>query len=171
MITTIIILSILVLVGILLIIFFLNYSKLTFLSSKTNYVNDLISQDLEKKYELIIKIHALIKKTLRAKKDYLVGLNNLLENNKTNQDLDDELNNYEKTINDLISDYTKLSNNKDIKTNLNSIKDVNEKLDASKFYFNKHTSELSKLSTHFPSNIIAKMMRIRIIPVYNTQEK
>ena len=111
----IIFLIIIVLIGVLSLIFFSLYNKISYLLSKTKYAEDLIDKSLDKKYKLLIKMNGSIKKTLHAKKDYLADINKIKELEIDNEEKDEKLSEYSVTARNLISDYTKLSNNKNIK--------------------------------------------------------
>jgi len=165
-----IILIILLLIGILAILYFNFYNKLSYLFSKTKYAEDLIDKDLDKKYKLLVKINNLMKKTLHAKKDYLVAINDFSSEELFSSEKDVKLKEYTTTVNNLISDYTKLANHKEIKKQVNNLHEIDEKLDASKTYFNKYMVELSKLSTKLPTSLIAKVNKIKVKQLYETNE-
>ena len=163
-------LLIIILLGILALVVFLIYSKLSYYFNKTDYVNKLIEKDLDKKHSILIKINNQAKKTLHAKKDYLTDITKLNEEELSNQEKDRKLSEYNVTVNNLISDYTKLANNKEIKKQVSNMHEVDEKLDASKTYFNKYMVKLSECSVKFPASIIAKVSKIKVIPLFDTNE-
>lgn len=144
--------------------------RLSYLNKKISYANGLIEENIDKKIKLLIKLNASIKKTLRAKKDYLANINELEADNITNQDKDIKLSEYDTTISNLLTDYTKLANNKDIKKQVQNLYEINEKNDATKTYFNKYIMKLSQTIKKFPNNILSKFMKIKIIPLYETNE-
>ena len=163
-------LLVIIILGILSLLVFVIYSKLSYYFNKTSYVNKLIENDLDKKHSILIKINNQAKKTLHAKKDYLVDISKLNENELTNQEKDIKLTEYNTTVNNLLSDYTKLANHKEIKKQVSNLHDIDEKLDASKTYFNKYMVKLSESSVKFPANIIAKVAKIKVIPLFETNE-
>lgn len=144
--------------------------RLSYLNKKVLYADSLINEHIDKKIKLLIKLNASIKKTLRAKKDYLTELDELNKDGLPNQEKDIKLSAYNITVNNLINDYTKLANNKDIKKQVNNLLEINEKNDATKVYFNKYTMKLSQTIKKFPNNILSKFMKIKIIPLYETNE-
>ena len=107
---------------------------------------------------------------LRAKKYYLSDLDNINNEGLSNHDKDIQLSQYDTTVNNLMNDYTKLANNKDINKQVSSLVELNEKNAATKEYFNKYTLKLSELIKKFPNNILSKFMKIKIIPLYETSE-
>lgn len=145
-------------------------SKLSYLNKKVSYAENLIEDYISKKTKLLVKLNASIKKMLRAKKDYLTGVNELNFDELSNQEKDIKLSEFDVTVNNLISDYTKLANSKDICKQINNLNEINEKCDATKTYFNKYTLKLSQTIKKFPNNILSKFMKIKIIPLYNTNE-
>lgn len=163
-------LLIIILLGVLALLFFAFYSKIAYLLDKTNYVDELIGKDLDSKYELLVKINKTMKKALHAKKDYLNDINNFNSSELFNEEKDIKLSEYDETVDHLVSDYTKLQNHKDIKKELKELAEINEKIDASKTYFNKNMSELSKLYTTFPTNVVSKLAHVKIKTLYQTNE-
>lgn len=144
--------------------------RLSYLNKKISYADNLISDYIKEKIKLLEKLNASIKKTLRAKKDYLTDLSDIDSEMLSNQDKDVKLSEYDLTINNLIADYTKLANNKDIKKQVANLTELNEKIDATKTYFNKYIMKLSQTIKKFPNNILSKFMKIKIIPLYETNE-
>ena len=144
--------------------------RLSYLNKKVQYAEKLIEEYIEKKIKLLTKINASIKKTLRAKKDYLTNIDELNTDSLSTQEKDSKLSEYNVTVNNLLADYTKLSNNKEIKKQVASLIELNEKNDAAKTYINKYVLKLSNVIKKFPNNILAKFMKIKIIPLYETNE-
>lgn len=163
-------LIIIILLGVLSLIFFILYNKVSYLFSKTNYSNDLIEKCLDSKQKLLVKLNTSIKKTLHAKKDYLVDINKLKDAELSSEEKDEKLSEYTKTVKDLISDYTKLSSNKNIKVQIHELYEIDEKLDAYKTYFNKYMTELSANYVKFPTNLIAKISKVKIKKLYQTND-
>ena len=165
-----ILLIVIILVAILLLVFFVIYNKLKYLFDKTIYAEKLIKDELDKKLGCLIKINAQAKKTLRAKKDYLADINSINEEDLSINDLDSKLTNYNVTVSNLISDYAKLANNKEMKKSVDNLYEIDEKLDAAKTYFNNSTTKLISSKSKFPANLIAKIIGIKIRPLFNTNE-
>lgn len=166
----IILLLIIVLLGVLSLIFFVLYNKINYLFSKTKYSDDLIKKCLDNKQKLLIKLNTSIKKTLHAKKDYLVDINKVKDQDLSNEEKDEKLSEYTNTVKNLISDYTKLSTNKNIKSQIKELNEIDEKLDAYKTYFNKYMTELSVNYVKFPTSLVAKLSKIKIKKLYQTND-
>lgn len=163
-------LVIIILLGVLSLVFFILYNKVSYLFSKTKYSDDLIEKCLENKQKLLIKMNSSIKKTLHAKKDYLVDIDKIKEQELTSDEKDEKLSDFTKTVKNLISDYTKLSNSKSIKTQIKELNEIDEKLDAYKTYFNKYMTELSQNYVKFPTNFIARVSKVKIKKLYQTND-
>lgn len=144
--------------------------RLSYLNKKISYAENIIEENINKKIKILVKLNASIKKTLRAKKDYLTELDVLSSDSLSNREKDIKLSEYDVTVNNLISDYTKLANNKDIKKQIDNLVELNEKNDATKTYFNQCTLKLSSSIKTFPNNLLSKFMKIKIIPLYETNE-
>ena len=144
--------------------------RLSYLNKKVLYADKLIEENIDKKVKQLTKLNASIKKVLRAKKYYLSDLDNINNEGLSNHDKDIQLSQYDTTVNNLMNDYTKLANNKDINKQVSSLVELNEKNAATKEYFNKYTLKLSELIKKFPNNILSKFMKIKIIPLYETSE-
>lgn len=146
------------------------HSKITNYYRKTKFAQEKIESNLDKKYKLLEKLNQTVKKILRAKKDYLLNISDYEKEGLSYQEKDQLLTKYNQTVKDLIFDYTKLANNKEIKKQVANLKEINEKIDASKTYFNKYMKILSQYSIKFPINIISRIMKIKITPLYETNE-
>lgn len=163
-------LLIIILLGVLSLIFFILYNKVNYLFSKTKYSDDLIKKCLDNKQKLLVKLNTSIKKTLHAKKDYLVDINKIKEQELTNEEKDEKLSEYTKTVKNLISDYTKLSTNKNVKAQVKDLNEIDEKLDAYKTYFNKYMAQLSANYVNFPTSLVAKISNVKIKKLYQTND-
>jgi len=165
-----IILVIIILIGVISLYFFSSYNKLSYLDNKTKYASDLIKEDLENKYSILSKLNSLMKKTLHAKKNYLQDIDSFNELDLNLEEKDIKLSEFADLADKLVSDYSKLSNNKNIKLKIKDLREIDEKIDASKTYFNKYTTELSKMITKFPVSFIAKITGIKVKTLFQTNE-
>lgn len=168
--TLILIIVIIILIAFLTLTILALYGRLSFLNKRTLYAKDLIEENIDKKIKLLTKLNASIKKTLRAKKDYLTNIDEVNSELISYQDKDRQLSTYDKTVDNLMSDYSKLANNKEIKKQVSALLELNEKNDAAKTYFNKYMMKLSQSINKFPINLFAKIIKIKIIPLYDTNE-
>ena len=162
-----IILIIIIILGIIGIIYINSYNKLQFLKTKIEQAENIADESLRSKYDNIVKINNIIKKTLKNKKDYLKDYVELKDKKISNFELDRELVEATNTIQTLINDYENLENNHDIQEIIYEIKNIDEKLSAAKTYYNKNTTESNQLIRTFPSVIVAKIHKLKTKPYYD----
>ena len=158
-------LIIIIILGILAIIYAINYNNLVTYKLKIDKAEGLIDEALRNKYDLIAKINITIKKVI-TKKDYLKKYIDLKNKRITNYDLDRKLTEAHRLILELKEDNKEL-NTKEINKDLRQIDHINETLISCKSYFNKNTSELNEIIRKFPSNIVAKIHGFKIKPFFD----
>lgn len=158
-----IILYIIILIFIVSLILFLyvaNYNKIQHYKTRIDLAENEIDESLRKKYDIICEINSELKKSL-PKKDYLKKYINLKDEKITNFDTDRSLVECVRLINELL-DEVKKEDKETAEKKLKEIKKVDEKLTASKNFYNKNTTELNDIIRIFPTNIIAKIHKYKI---------
>jgi LemA protein len=160
-------LLIVIAVSVLAIIYINSYNDLQYLKTNIEQAESIIDDSLRTKYDLIAKANTIVKKELKSKKEYFKGLKELKDKKISNFDFDRALIEYQSTLNDLISDHEKLSNNKDLNNIIYEIKSEDERLVSSKDYYNKNTTESNHLIRKFPSLIIAKILHYKVRPYFD----
>ena len=143
------------------------FNKLMHSKTKIDHAEMSIDEALRDKYDLLLKADNIIKAELKSDKTLFKGLDKVKEEEISNFDLERKLAEYSNTLEQIRLDNEKLMNNKEFKELLNNCKNNNEKLQASKSYYNKYTSELNDLVRTFPSNLVARMHRIDIKPFFD----
>ena len=73
-------------------------------------------------------------------------------------------------INKIQDDFPKLEEIKEYRELLNDIRVMDERINASKKYYNKYTSKSNELVRKFPSNIIAKFHNITIRNFFDNKD-
>lgn len=162
-----IILIIIIILGIIGIVYINAYNKLQFLKTKIEQAENIADESLRAKYDNIVKINGIIKKTLKSKKDYLKEYIDLKDKKISNFELDRELIEAMSTIESLINDHEKLENNHDIQEIIYEIKNIDEKLAAAKTYYNKNTTESNQIIRTFPSVLVAKVHKLKTKPYFD----
>lgn len=165
-----ILLIIIIIGGILGIIYITSYNKLQFLKTKIEQAENLADESLRNKFDNIVKINTIIKKTLKSKKDYLKEFVSLRDKKISNFELDRELVEAMSTIDTLISDHEKLQLNHELQDIIYEIKNIDEKLTAAKNYYNKNTTEANQLIRTFPSVIVSKIHKFKIKPYFDGKD-
>ncbi len=161
------VLFILILIGSIAILYIYQYNKLQHSKTKIDQAEYLIDEALRSKYDLLIEADTLSKNELGHDKSFFKGLDKIKKENISNFDLDRKLKDYTGILNQLKVDYPKFGENKELKRILNDNKKIEEKLQASKSFYNKYTSELNDLIRAFPSNIVARMHGMKIKPFFD----
>lgn len=160
-------LFVIIIVGALGILYIFQYNKLQHSKTKIDHAECLIDEALRDRYDVLVRADKLIKAELKSDKTYFKGLDKVKNENISNFDLDRKLTEYVNVAEQIKSDFPDLATNKAFKDILNDDKKISEKLQASKSYYNKYTSELNDLVRQFPSNIVAKMHSIAIKPFFD----
>ena len=154
-------LFIIIIAGALGILYVYNYNKLQHSKTKIDHSESLIDESLRNKYDFLLKIDTFIQNELN-KKTFFNDLEKIKDENISNFDLDRKLKEYENILDQIKLDNSKLQDNKEFKHLINDLKNIDEKLQAVKSYYNKYTSELNDTIRAFPSNIVARII-IKII--------
>jgi len=163
----IILIAILIITTILL-VFFINYTNLKKYNERMQKAEDIISDNLKKKLDLIIKINEKVIKVTN-KKDYLKDFVSLKEKNISNIEKDLKLEEANRIINNLMIDYNKLNKDKDFKKFIKNLRETDELLTSSKNIFNKNALKSNSLIKKIPNNIIAKLVNYRFRSLYNNK--
>lgn len=153
-----IIIIILSLGGIYYIIYF---NKLNDLKTKVMEAEAIIDENLRVKYETLIRISNSLKKHMKSDKNYFKEYEKLRDMNISNFDMDRKLNEGFTLILKIIDDLN-LNNDEELNKEIESIKRLDEKLTATKNYYNKNTSLENAIIRKFPTNIIAKIHKFKI---------
>lgn len=153
-----IIIIILCLGGIYYIIFF---NRLNDLKTKVMEAESIIDENLRLKYDILIRISNSLKKNMKSDKNYFKEYERLNEMNITNFDMDRKLNEGLTLILKMRDDL-RLEDDEDLNNELEKIKRLDEKLTATKNYYNKNTSLENAIIRRFPTNIIARIHNFKI---------
>lgn len=164
-----ILLIIVTLILIAVLIYFIGVSKLKKYKEKMDKAENIIDANLNKKLELIITLNGSIKK-VTGKKDYLKDYISIRDLIITNNEKDMKLEEAVKLINDLTTDFSELSTDKDFIKNNKDLREIDEILVSAKNLFNQNALYSNKLIKNFPYNIIAKISKFRIRSFYNNNK-
>jgi len=144
-----------------------DYNKLNMVKTKIDNANEKIKESLKEKQNLMNKLYAQIKKVVK-KKDYLKEFNALKNKNLSTYELDKELSIHLTTMKTFKDDYKEL-NNDSFNEILESIKEIDQVITASKKFFNKNNNNLIKLLKGH-TKIVAKITGINVKTSYETKE-
>ncbi len=161
-----ILIIIIVIIALALLIYMTGLAKFKELKEKMEKAESIIDSNLTKKLEIIISLNTSIKK-VTGKKDYLKDFVAIKDQIVTNIEKDLKLDEAEKLINDLKTDYNELNTNEEFLKEITSLREVDELLVSAKNLFNQSAIENNKLMKNFPYNIISKIGNFRKRSYYN----
>ena len=158
----IIIIIAIIIVGFITIKYIFSYNKLQELNIKINEAENIIDNELRNKYDLIIRSSNTINKLLKKDVTYYKELEELKNKNISNFEMDRKISEGENLIEQVKNDYASLEDNQDYNEILNSLKESDEILEAAKSFYNKYTTEINLIVKKFPTNMIAKIHKIKV---------
>lgn len=137
------------------------FNKLNDLKTKVMEAEAIIDENLRIKYETLIRISNSLKKHMKSDKNYFKEYEKLRELNISNFDMDRKLNEGFTLILKMIDDLN-LTEDENLNKEIENIKRLDEKLTATKNYYNKNTSLENAIIRKFPTNIIAKIHKFKL---------
>lgn len=153
-----IILIIICLIGI---YYAISFNALNDLKTKIHEAEVIIDETLRLKYDSLIRVSNHIRTHMDSNKNYFKEYEKLKDTNMSNFDVDRKLSEGYTLVLKMIDDLN-LNNNEEIMKEIETIKRLDEKLTATKNYYNKNTSEENDIVRKFPTNIIAKIHGFKI---------
>lgn len=137
------------------------FNKLNDLKTKIMEAESIIDENLRIKYETLIRISNSLKKHLKSDKNYFKEYEKLRDINISNFDMDRKLNEGFTLILKMIDDLN-LNNDEDLNKEIENIRRLDEKLTATKNYYNKNTSLENAIIRKFPTNFIARIHNFKL---------
>lgn len=156
-----IICSLIAILGLLAILYIVLYNRIQVLNIRVNEAETIIDEELRKKYDLILESEAIIKKVTKKEITLFAELKEIKDKDISTFDFDRKTKEAFGVIKQVRLDYDSLEKNKNFLNIINSINDVDEKLEAAKSFYNKYTSKINEVIKKFPSNIIALIHQIK----------
>lgn len=155
-------LTIIVFFGVLSLVYVILYNNLQAHKIKINEAESIIDDLLRKKYDLLEVLKKIIIDDTDINDKSFENFNNLKKINISSFDFERKLTEYNNLIDQIKLDYIKLENNDNFNSNYEDVFKLNERLEATKSFYNRYTSILNKSIKNFPSNIIAKIHHIEV---------
>lgn len=163
-------LILIILLGTISIIYIIYYNKLQDCKIKIDEAETIIDESLRTKYDIILKLEVLIKNNIKETKISFKDLNDLKKESISNFELERKLVDTMLLITKIQEDFPSLEEISDYRMYLNDIRTMDERISASKKYYNKYTSRSNELVRKFPSNIIAKIHHITIKNFFDNKD-
>ena len=164
------ILIILIVGGIGTITYIVYYNALQDCKVKIDEAESMIDEALRSKYDILLKLESIIKNNIKETKINFKDLNDLKKESISNFQLERKLVDTVLLINKIQDDFPELEEQKDYRQLLNDIRVMDERINASKKFYNKYTSKSNELFRKFPSNIIAKFHNITIRNFFDNKD-
>lgn len=155
-------LTIIVFGGVLTAGYIILYNNLQASKIKINEAESVIDELLRKKFDLLTTLKKIIIDSTDVDKKIFNDLDNLQDQNISSFDLERKLTILNTLIEQIRLDYQKLDEEETFNNTYEDIFKLNERLEATKSFYNKYTSLLNKLIKKFPSNILAKIHHIEV---------
>lgn len=164
------ILIILIVCGIGTITYIVYYNALQDCKVKIDEAESMIDEALRSKYDILLKLESIIKNNIKETKINFKDLNDLKKESISNFQLERKLVDTVLLISKIQDDFPELEEQKDYRELLNDIRVMDERINASKKFYNKYTSKSNELVRKFPSNIIAKFHNITIRNFFDNKD-
>lgn len=157
-----ILLTIIIFVGIVTMIYVIYYNNLQAYKIKINEAESIIDEHLRKKYDTLDMLIDIITDETDATDKAFNEFKNLKDVNISSFDFERKLAEINALIDKIKLDYDELDKNEVFTNYYEDLYRINEKLEATKSFYNKYTSLLNKTIKKFPSNIIAFIHHIKV---------
>lgn len=157
-----ILLTIVILVGVVTIIYIVNFNNLQAYKIKINEAESIIDDLLRKKYDNLLLIKDVIVEETDVDAKVFDELKKIKTMNISSFDFERKLTEINNLIDKIKSDYENLNSDVRFNNYYTEIYECNEKLEATKSFYNKYTNLLNKTIKKFPSNIIAFIHHIKV---------
>ena len=140
--------------------YILTYNKIQKNVIRIYQAESEIDEALRKKYDYLVQLEGIINENTDLKQDNFKDFTSE-EVKLSSFDADRKLAKIDDTFKKIKLDYEKELNTDAYRSILTSLKINDEKLDASKIYYNKFTTKLNLVIKKFPSNIIARIHGVK----------
>lgn len=153
------ILAMVIVFALIAILYIVLYNKLQNNLIRINESENEIDETLRKRYDLLVKMESLINNNTKLDQNNFKDFNS--ETKISNFDADRKLTKITETFKKIRSDYSKELDIEAFNNILTELKINEEKNEAAKAYYNKFTTKLNLIIKKFPSNIIARIHKIK----------
>ncbi len=137
------------------------YNKIKTQILKINSAESRIDESLRSKYDLIIKLITEIKSVDKENKDFK-SVDNLKDKDLSSFEFERELTDIESKIYTIKNDNNKLLKSSSFTEGWHEIINLNTIIKGEEKYYNENTTIYNNLVSKFPSNIVAKTMKLKI---------
>ena len=153
-------LTLVILVVVIIVFYIILYNNLQAYKIKINEAESVIDDLLRKKHDNLMAIKKTILDKTDVDKKSFDDLVSLRKQNISSFDFERKLTIINKLIEQILLDFPKLGDDENFNLTYEEIFKLNERLEATKSFYNRYTSLLNKLIKKFPSNVLAKIHHI-----------
>ena len=168
--TLIIFATIALLIVIIVCVYIYNLTKLKTYKSRIDGSSKVINDELEERFQLILKTKPIVNKITKKEIDFYNELEKIKKSSISSYELDTKINSAIDTIKVINNDYKKLSEKKEFKEILRKFDESDTKITAAKSFYNKNNNLLINYTKKIVPKLIAKVNKIKIQPLYETVE-
>lgn len=156
--------------GVISIILIICYNNIQAYNLKINEAEGIIDELLRKKYDTILAIKDIILDETDLPEKSFDNISKIKKQNISSFEFERKLTEFNLYINKIISDYDTLSSNIKFTNYFSELNEINQKLEASKSFYNKYTNLLNIYTVKFPSNVIAFVFKINTRPFFDGKD-
>lgn len=154
-----IILTIVVITGALSLVYIIFSSNLKACKIKVFEAENVLHEVLKEKYDLLVSMQYIIAENIEIDSKVFEKLKQLEKQNLSIFNYDEKLSENVTLVQQIKDDYKEIKKNESIDEIMHNLLTVDEKLEATKSFYNKYATELNTLRKKFPTNIIAKLSK------------
>ncbi len=157
-----VLLTILILIVISVVGYILIYNNLQAYNIKINEAESIIDDLLRKKYDTLDNMKVIILKETDLLPNTFEIFEKIKNVNISSFELDRKLTEIGNLIEQIKNDYKALEDNEDFSNYFEDVYEINERLEATKSFYNKYTTLLNAAIKKIPSNIIASFHHMKV---------
>lgn len=157
-----VLLTILILIVISVVGYILLYNNLQAYNIKINEAESIIDDLLRKKYDTLDNMKVIILKETDLLPNTFEIFEKIKNVNISSFELDRKLAEIGNLIEQIKNDYKALEDNEDFSNYFEDVYEINERLEATKSFYNKYTTLLNAAIKKIPSNIIASFHHMKV---------
>lgn len=165
-----VLLTIIIFCGVMALIYIINYNNLQAYKIKINEAESIIDELLRKKYDTLMLIKDVIIEETDVDKKIFSEMDKVKDMNISSFDFERKLAEFNGLIEKIKADYDKLNEDVRFSNYAEEIYVFNEKLEATKSFYNKYTNLLNQSIKKFPSNVIAFIHHMEVQPFFDGKD-
>ncbi len=166
----IILLTLIIIIAIFAMLYITTYNRIQYSKIRVESAQKLILEELNNRYELIMKSKETIEKNTKMDLTLYSDLEKIKNTNISSYELEKKITTAISTIYLIKNDYPKIEERKNFKDIIRKLNESDTKIEAAKSFYNKNNARLISLIKTFPSNIIALIHGIKVQPYYDGKE-